>query len=102
MRLLSFHPETDLSGEDDLIVFPSSAQLALRAHGMPPATLRRHVTVLVECGLIVRRDSPNGKRYARKGQGSAIEQAFGFDLTPLLARAAEFERLTAERLALHR
>jgi replication initiation protein RepC len=40
--------------------------------------------------------TPNGKRYARKGEGGAIEQAFGFDLTPLVARAAEFERLAEE------
>ena len=80
--LLSFHPETALSGEG-LIVFPSNQQLALRAHGMPPATLRRHLAALVDCGLIIRRDSPNGKRFARKGQGGAIEMAFGFDLSPL-------------------
>jgi replication initiation protein RepC len=45
---------------------------------------------------VIRRDSPNGKRYARKGEGGAIETAFGFDLTPLVARAAEFERLAGE------
>ncbi len=91
--LLSFHPETALTGEGDLIVFPSNMQLALRAHGMPPATLRRHLAVLVDCGLVIRRDSPNGKRYARKGQGGEIETAFGFDLTPLVARAQEIEQL---------
>ena len=90
--LLSFHPETVLEGES-LIVFPSNAQLALRAHGMAPATLRRHLAVLVNCGLVIRRDSPNGKRYARKGQGGEIETAFGFDLTPLVARAEEIEQL---------
>ena len=88
--LLSFHPETTLSG-DGLIVFPSNQQLALRAHGMAPATLRRHLAALVDCGLIIRRDSPNGKRFARKGQGGAIEMAFGFDLGPLVTRAEEFE-----------
>jgi replication initiation protein RepC len=88
--LLSFHPETTLSG-DGLIVFPSNQQLALRAHGMAPATLRRHLGALVDCGLIIRRDSPNGKRFARKGRGGAIEMAFGFDLSPLAARAEEFE-----------
>lgn len=102
--LLSFHPSQDLVADEDLIVFPSNAQLALRAHGMAPATLRRHLAVLVECGLLVRRDSPNGKRYARKGEGGAIEQAYGFDLTPLVARAAELERhaeaVRAERHAL--
>ena len=88
--LLSFHPETTLSGEG-LIVFPSNQQLALRAHGMPPATLRRHLAALVDCGLIIRRDSPNGKRFARKGRGGTIEMAFGFELSPLVARAEEFE-----------
>jgi replication initiation protein RepC len=88
--LLSFHPETTLSG-DGLIVFPSNQQLALRAHGMAPATLRRHLAALVDCGLIIRRDSPNGKRFARKGRGGVIETAFGFDLSPLAARADQFE-----------
>ena len=113
--LLTFHPETVLTvprraaGDEaaenapGLIVFPSNDQLALRAHGMAPATLRRHLAVLVDCGLLIRRDSPNGKRYARKGQGGIIETAFGFDMTPLVARAAEFERLAeaarAERRA---
>jgi replication initiation protein RepC len=102
--LLTFHPETTLTGEGDVTVFPSNDQLVLRAHGMAPATLRRHLAVLVDCGLVIRRDSPNGKRYARKGQGGTIENAFGFDLTPLVARAAEFEALAeaarAERRAL--
>src|SRR5690606_133281 len=32
--LMSFHPKTELSGEDALVVFPSNAQLSLRTHGM--------------------------------------------------------------------
>ena len=63
---------------------------------MAPATLRRHLACLVEAGLIIRRDSPNGKRYARRGQDGEIENAFGFDLTPLVARAAEIENLAEE------
>ena len=93
--LLSFHPETALVGEGDLIVFPSNTQLTLRAHGMAPATLRRHLAALVESGLIIRRDSPNGKRFARKGEGGAIEAAFGFDLTPLVVRAGEIAGFAA-------
>src|SRR4051794_25904997 len=80
--LLSFHPETALSG-GNLVVFPSNAQLCLRAHGMAASTLRRHLAALVESGIVLRRDSPNGKRYARKGAGGEIERAFGFDLGPL-------------------
>ena len=94
--LLSFHPETTLTGGDKLIVFPSNEQLCLRTHGMPASTLRRQIAVLVDAGLIVRRDSPNGKRYARKGRGGGITLAFGFDLAPLVVRADEFERLAEE------
>ena len=65
----------------------------MRAHGPAAATLRRALAQLVETGIVIRRDSPNGKRYARRGQGGQVEQAFGFDLSPLVARAAEFERL---------
>ena len=93
--LLTFHPETVLTG-DDLIVFPSNDQLALRAHGMAPSTMRRHLALLVDAGIIIRRDSPNGKRYARKSGGGSLSHAFGFDLAPLVARAAEFETIAEE------
>jgi len=93
--LFTFHPETALTADGALIVWPSNQQLAARANGMSPATLRRHLANLVACGLIIRRDSPNGKRYARKGQGGDIERAFGFDLAPIVARAEEFKDLAA-------
>lgn len=102
--LLSFYPDNELSEENGLIVFPSNKQLSLRAHGMPDTTLRRHLAALLDCGLILRRDSPNGKRYARKGRGGDFEDAFGFSLAPLLVRADEFqeaaERVRAENRAL--
>jgi len=108
--LLSFHqetaltlPESDPKAESEdaspgpgVVVFPSNRELSIRAHGMAPATLRRHLASLVEGGLIIRRDSPNGKRFARRGQGGEIESAFGFDLTPLIARASEIENLAEE------
>lgn len=102
--LLSFYPHNELRQDAKLIVFPSNAQLSLRAHGMAGATLRRHIAVLVEAGLIVRKDSANGKRYARKDQAGEIENAFGFDLSPLLARSEELamlaQQVMAERAAL--
>ncbi len=123
--LLTFHPETALSlvpaGEDPgseprgLIVFPSNRALAGRANGMDDRTLRRHLAALGEAGLIIRRDSPNGKRYARRAGEDTPAQSFGFDLTPLVARAAEFElmaeelrrearriRMLREKISLHR
>ncbi|MGE0282577.1 MAG: plasmid replication protein RepC [Rhizobiaceae bacterium] len=102
--LLSCHPDDELSEENGLIVFPSNRQLSLRSHGMANATLRRHLAALLERGIILRRDSPNGKRYARKGRGGELEDAFGFSLAPLLARAKEFhaaaERVRADNRAL--
>ncbi len=102
--LLSFYPETELNEQSSLIVFPSNKQLALRAHGMADATLRRHLAALVDAGFILRQDSPNGKRYARRAKGGDVQIAFGFSLAPLLARACELERaaeqVRAEKTAL--
>ncbi|MBY3490075.1 plasmid replication protein RepC [Rhizobium laguerreae] len=102
--LLSFYPDNDLRQDAQLIVFPSNTQLTLRAHGIAGATLRRHLALLVEAGLIVRKDSANGKRYARKDKGGAIDTAFGFDLSPLLMRADELammaQQVVADRFAL--
>ncbi|SMD12907.1 plasmid replication protein RepC [Rhizobium sp. RU36D] len=104
--LLTFYPESELNCDNGLVVFPSNAQLSVRAHGITGTTLRRHLAALVEAGLIQRRDSPNGKRYAHRDKGGDIEQAFGFDLSPLLARAAELaslaQEVAAERLQFRR
>ncbi len=97
--LLTFYPRTELSEDHGLVVFPSNAQLSVRSHGMAPATLRRHLAALVECGLIIRRDSPNGKRFARRDTSGEIGEAYGFDLVPLLARAGEIESLAGQVLA---
>lgn len=86
--LLSFHPHPTLAEGDGTIVFPSNASLSERAHGMPESTLRRHLAALVKSGLVIRHDSPNGKRYARRA-GEQLQVAFGFDLRPLLLRETE-------------
>ena len=94
--LLTFHPVQELSRDRAMVVFPSNAQLSVRAHGIAGTTLRRHLAALVEAGLIIRRDSPNGKRYARKDRAGDIESAFGFDLSPLHARAEELAMLAQQ------
>jgi replication initiation protein RepC len=100
--LLSFYPSDELSDENGgLVVFPSNNQLSLRAHGIAGTTLRRHLAALIDAGLIERRDSPNGKRYAHRGRGREIEAAFGFSLAPLLARAGELANL-AQQVAAER
>ena len=94
--LLSFYPRNELSEVHGLVVFPSNAQLSVRAHGIAGTTLRRHLAALVDAGLIHRRDSPNGKRYAHRDGSGAIEQAFGFSLAPLLARMEELAHLAQQ------
>ena len=87
--LVSFHQGKTLEGDaGSIVVHPSNKALCERLHGMPEATLRRRLACLVDAGIIVRRDSPNGKRYSR-GCGSD-KVAFGFDLTPLVTRFDEF------------
>lgn len=105
--MLTFLPEAVLAYDREagveLVVFPSNRTLSARARGLSEAALRRHIAGLAEAGLVIRRDSPNGKRYARRGEGGQVTQAFGFDLTPLARRAGEFAALAdavrAETLA---
>lgn len=83
--LISFYPETDLGAEGvSTVVFPSNMSICERLNGMPCSTMRRHLSGLVQAGLIVRRDSPNGKRYSNRAG-----DRFGFDLAPLALRFAE-------------
>ncbi|TCA32901.1 replication initiation protein RepC [Rhizobium leguminosarum bv. viciae] len=94
--LLSFYPEQELSEDRNLVVFPSNAQLAIRSNGIAGTTLRENLALLVDAGLIHRNDSPNGKRYARKGHDGEIETAYGFSLAPLLARSEELALMAHE------
>jgi replication initiation protein RepC len=94
--LLSFYPKNELCSDDSMVVFPSNAQLSLRAHGMAEQTIRRHIAVLIDAGLLMRKDSANGKRFARRGREGEVDDAFGFSLAPLLARSSEIETLAAE------
>ena len=97
--LLSFHPGRDLADDGRLIVFPSNAALSERVHGMAESTLRRHLAVLVQAGLIARRDSPNGKRYATRDSAGALDAVYGFDLRPLLVLSQRIMAKAAEARA---
>ncbi len=103
--LLTFYPDNELNSENALVVFPSNAQLSVRAHGITGTTLRRHLAALVEASYSSSRQS---ERQALRSpeQGGDIEQAFGFDLSPLLVRAAELaglaQEVAAERLQFRR
>ena len=88
--LLSFFPDDALGGNTEMVVFPSNKAICERLNGMPCSTMRRHIARLVDAGLLMRRDSPNGKRYVRKHGEERV--AFGFDLSPLYCRSEEVVR----------
>jgi hypothetical protein len=78
-----------------IVVFPSNRELCIRANGVPESTLRRYLARLVAVGLIARRESPNGERFARRG-GEGETTAFGFDLAPFIASKDRIEAAAAE------
>ncbi|MCB4458563.1 plasmid replication protein RepC [Leisingera sp. McT4-56] len=95
--LLSFLPGKEINPEPGAtVVHPSNRAICERLNGMPNSTMRRHMAKLVAAGILIRRDSPNGKRYVRRYQGERV--AYGFDLSPLARRFAEFaDAAEAER-----
>lgn len=74
----------------------ASNHFLMEQTGFSLATLRRHVRRLCEVGVISMKDSPNGKRWGRRDDEGFIVEAYGFDLSPLAARAEEFEVLYAK------
>ncbi len=81
------------------VVWPSAAlQREALGLGVTQAkSLNRH---LVELGLITMKDSPNGKRYGRRDRQGRVIEAYGFDLSPLFTRMAEFQAITEQGRAL--
>jgi replication initiation protein RepC len=80
------------------IVWPS-ASLQQEALGLSPTRTKAINSALIEAGLITMRDSPNGKRYGKRDPKGNIIEAYGFDLSPIAERHAEFVRLAAEAKA---
>lgn len=82
------------------IVWASNAYL-MEQTGFSLSALKRHARRLAEVGVIAFKDSSNGKRWGRRNDDGHIIEAYGFDLSPMAARAEEFtalhERLQAER-----
>jgi replication initiation protein RepC len=77
------------------IVWPS-AGLQQEALGLSQTQVKALNRALIEAGLISMKDSPNGKRYGKRDHQGCITEAYGFDLSPLAMRHAEFIRLAAE------
>jgi replication initiation protein RepC len=103
--LFRFTQPQDWQGTSRPIVWPS-ARMQQESLGLSPTQAKWINRQLVELGLISMKDSPNGKRYGKRDPKGCIVEAYGFDLSPLAARYAEFRRLAeqgrAERLAMAR
>ncbi|KIC22792.1 replication initiation protein [Leisingera sp. ANG-Vp] len=95
--LLSFLPGKMIEpSAGSPVVHPANQTICERLNGMPCSSMRRHLAKLVSAGLLIRRDSPNGKRYVRRYGGERV--AYGFDLSPLARRFAEIsDAAEAER-----
>jgi len=77
------------------VVWPS-ASLEQEALGLSKTHAKRLNRCLIEAGLVTMKDSPNGKRYGRRDAKGRIVEAYGFDLSPLATRYAEFVRVAEE------
>ena len=77
------------------IVWASNSYL-MEQTGFSLSALKRHSRRLAEIGVIAFKDSPNGKRWGHRDADGRIIEAYGFDLSPLSARAEEFEQLHAK------
>jgi replication initiation protein RepC len=80
------------------VVWPS-ASMQQEALGLSESGVRNINRGLIDAGLITMKDSPNGKRYGIRDHQGRIAEAYGFDLSPIATRYAEFVRLAAEAKA---
>ena len=88
--------ETLVSPATLLTIYASNDTLCFRARGLTDRQLRRHLETLETAGLILRRDSANGKRFPVMRHGKPIG-AFGLDLSPLFAQSDALLALARRR-----
>ncbi|RWI35453.1 plasmid replication protein RepC [Mesorhizobium sp.] len=77
-----------------LLVWPSNEFLEQRT-GLSERTIRYVVAALLSAGVLSAKDSANGKRFAIRSKAGQIVDAYGLDLSPLLARRQEFANKVA-------
>src|ERR1700730_8620539 len=101
--LFRFTEPQDWEPDSRPIVWPS-ARMQEDELVLSPTQVKEITRRLIELGLVTMKDSPNGKRYGKRDLKGRIVEAYGFDLSPVAARHAEFKRLAeedrAERLAM--
>ena len=80
------------------LVWPSNACLAHEL-GITERQVRNRLRALESLGIIAAVESPTGKRYGRRDGEGRIVYGYGFDLSPLATRQAEFEAIAEQALA---
>ncbi|MTH62179.1 plasmid replication protein RepC [Paracoccus litorisediminis] len=81
---------------DQMMVYASNRVLIERCDGIDERTLRRRLVHLQSCGLLMRRSSPNGKRYQVKDHDAQSVLAYGIDLSPIFHIRSHLEALAEE------
>ena len=89
--LFCFTQPQDWEPDARPIVWPS-ASMQQTSLGLSPSQVKEINRRLIELGLVTMKDSPNGKRYGHRDPKHRIIEAYGFDLTPIATRHAEFVR----------
>lgn len=93
--LFKFTQPQDWAPGSRPIVWPSAA-MQREALGLEATQVKALNRLLIERGLVVMKDSPNGKRYGKRDRQGRLVEAYGFDLSPLAARQAEFLALAEQ------
>ncbi len=84
-------PQDWLLGERP-VVWPTDAELQ-HFTMLCPRDLKHHISNLVQADLILITQSADKERYGLRDEDGYVIEACGFDLSPLVARTAEFEWL---------
>ncbi len=90
--LFRFTQPQDWQPDQRPIVWPS-ASVQSADLGLGTSQVKNLNRYMIELGLITMKDSPNRKRYGLRSPKGRIIEAYGFDLSPLAARLAEFKAI---------
>jgi replication initiation protein RepC len=106
--LFKFTTRLDWETGSTPLVWPSNEAIC-SALGVSLSQTKRLVRQIIDHGLVMMKDSPSRARFGRRGESGRILFAYGFNLSPMACRYAEFLTLAkqareerAERIALRR
>jgi replication initiation protein RepC len=74
------------------LVWPSAREQG-EALGLSPSRVKVLNRRLIELGLVLAKDGPDGSRWGRRNHNGVIVAAYGFDLSPLAHRMGEFKAI---------